>query len=304
MSNILITGGAGFIGSHLADALLAQNHRVIIIDNLSTGSFDNLSDKAIFRQYDITDPLLSDLFDAYRFDYVFHLAAQINLRHSIKFPQIDAKTNILGSLNVLENCVRTKVKQVIFASTGGAIYSINHSLPWNENTPTDPLSPYGLAKQTVENYLHFFHCQHGLQYTILRLANVYGSRQLTQSEAGVISIFVEQALANEPLTIFGDGAATRDFIEVSDVVNAFIFVMKKKLTDCFNVSSKTQISIKELAEQILTLTGSKSKIQYKDAIPGEIKDTCLDASKLKEFGWRNKVSLNEGLQKVLNWYKA
>jgi UDP-glucose 4-epimerase len=302
MAKCLITGGLGFIGSHLVDALIEQDHQVVVVDDLSTGTLVNGNSEAIYCPGDITQKSLAQVFDDNQFEYVFHLAAQINLRHSIKDPQFDAHTNILGSLNVLENCVRTGVRQVIFASTGGAIYWPVASLPWNEGTTLTPLSPYGIAKLTVEKYLRFFQHEHGLRSTILRYSNVYGPRQISISEAGVISIFIERALKNQDLVIYGDGKQTRDFVYVDDVISANLLAMEKGLSGAYNVSSNTQCSVQEIADRILTETKSQSQLGYTDPIAGEVRDTRLENSKLRSEGWENKIPLFVGLEKTIGWF--
>ena len=298
-----VVGGAGFIGSHLVDALLARGDQVVVIDNLSTGNEANLDRRALFEECDINDPMVADIFDDEQFDYVFHLAAQINLRHSLKHPAQDAEINILGSLNLLENCVRTKVKRVIFSSTGGAIYDPEVSLPWTETSPTNPQSPYGIAKLTVERYLDFFKRQYNLPSTILRYSNVYGPRQDAKGEAGVVAIFMERALKGEPLIIFGDGSQTRDFIYVDDVVQANLLAMDKGLDGIYNVSSDYQVSILDLAAD-LELTLRTKPIEFADPIPGEVLDTCLSADKLIAQGWSMRVMMDEGLAKTLEWFRS
>lgn len=309
MSNILCTGGAGFIGSHIVDALIKRGHQVVIVDNLATGKSSNINSSAIFNRCDINSVRLNGIFDEFSFDYVFHLAAQINLRHSIKEPQQDAETNIVGSLNVLENCVRTKVKRVIFSSTGGAMYSskaafrLSSRLPFSETSKTEPESPYGLAKLTIEKYLHMFNKLYGLKSTILRYSNVYGPRQNSKGEAGVISIFIEKALKNEDIMIFGNGNQTRDFIYVDDVVKANMLALDTELDDVFNVSSNTQYSVNEVAEKILQYTNSESKTIHADPIKGEMLHTRLNADKLKLHGWNPTWNIDGGIQTTIDYFK-
>lgn len=289
------------IGSHLVDRLISLGHKVIIIDDLSTGNINNVNSEAIFINKSITDDL-TDIFDEYCFDYVFHLAAQINLRHSIKEPKYDANINIIGSLNIIEYCVKFKVKKVIFSSTGGAIYSSDNDLPFKETSKVDPESPYGLAKLTVENYLKFFSKVDKLDYVILRYSNVYGPRQNHLSEAGVISIFIKNALENKTITIFGDGNQTRDFINVEDVIDANIFAMDK-LTGIYNVSSNIQISVNEICQKILGLIDTTSDIYYSPAIVGEMRNSVLSWDKINhESRWVPKIDLNEGLEKTVQYF--
>ncbi len=303
MSVCLVTGGAGFIGSHVVDALLAQGHKVVVLDDLSTGNGRNIDvTKSTLIVRDIAG-YIEDLFDTYKFDYVFHLAAQINLRHSIKEPQNDAKTNIVGSLNILENCVRANVKRVIFSSTGGAIYSPEESLPFSEESKAAPKSPYGLAKLTVESYLNIFQKIHGLKSTIFRYSNVFGPRQNAKGEAGVISIFIERALRNDDLIIFGDGNQTRDFVYVDDVVQANMLAFEAELDGIYNVSSNIQHSVNDIAHKIIEEIQTSSKIIHTDAIPGEMAHTQLSADKLIKAGWKPKWDMNKGVEATTNYFK-
>lgn len=296
---VLITGGAGFIGSHLTDALIKQEHQVVVIDNLSTGTIDNFNIFPTFYKEDITDPhIIRKIFDKHQFDYVFHLAAQINLRHSIKEPAFDAGINIVGSLNIIENCIRTNVKKLIFSSTGGAIYSPNAPLPWNEQSATNPQSPYGLAKLTVERYLQL----HQLPHVALRYSNVFGPRQHSKSEAGVVSIFIEKALKREDPTIFGDGSQTRDFVFVDDVVRANLLAMD--LLGTYNVSSNTQTSINDIANTILKKTNSSSQIIHADPIAGELLHTRLSSEKLIKMGWKMEWDMEDGIEKTIEYFRS
>lgn len=295
----LITGGAGFIGSHLTDILLKQDHQVVVIDNLSTGTFDNFNIFPTFYKEDITDPdAIERIFDKHQFDYVFHLAAQINLRHSIKNPSHDARTNIVGSLNIIENCIRTNVKKLIFSSTGGAIYSPAAKLPWDEQSETNPQSPYGLAKLTVEKYLQLYQ----LPYVALRYSNVFGPRQSARGEAGVIAIFIEKALKGENLTIFGDGSQTRDFAFVDDVVRANLLAMD--LEGTYNVSSNTQTSVNDIADMILKKTNSPSQIIHAAPIAGELLHTRLSSEKLIQTGWKSEWGMEDGIEKTIEYFRS
>lgn len=296
---ILISGGAGFIGSHLTDAIIKQTHQVVVIDNLSTGTIDNFNIFPTFYKEDITDPdAIKRIFDKHQFDYVFHCAAQINLRRSIKEPAYDAHTNIVGSLNIIENCIRTNVKKLIFSSTGGAIYSPNAMLPWNEQSETNPQSPYGLAKLTVEKYLQL----QQLPYVALRYSNVFGPRQHSKSEAGVVSIFIEKALKGEDLTIFGDGSQTRDFVFVDDVVRANLLAID--LAGTYNVSSNSQTSVNGIATMILKKTNSPSQIIHAAPITGELLHTKLSAEKLIKMGWKADWDIERGIEKTIEYFRS
>lgn len=304
MSTVLVTGILGFIGSHIQDKLIESGHTVVGIDNSSTGKFENLNPAATLIDIDIVDDL-SELFDQFKFDQVFHLAAQINLRYSLKQPQNDAYTNIIGSLNLIENCARTKVQRIIFSSTGGAIYSPDAPLPWTEQSEAVPASPYGISKLTVEKYLEFFYRTYGLKYTALRYSNVFGPRQSAHGEAGVVSILTEKALKNEDLTIFGTGLQTRDFCFVDEVVRSNLLASERGLDGIYNVSHNNQISVQHIAEQILKLIPeSTSKIVYGPAIPGELQTTQLSYDKIAKFGWKADISFEDGLKKTVEWYKT
>jgi UDP-glucose 4-epimerase len=297
MSCILCTGGAGFIGSHIVDALISQNHQVIVIDNLSTGNPINVNPKAIFYKIDINSDL-NWLFRVNTIDYVFHHAAQINLRHSITDPHFDANQNILGSLNVIHTAAKHHVKKLFFASTGGAIYDGMSPLPWREDTLAAPASPYGLAKLTIEKYLDLYNKLHNLEYVALRYSNVYGERQNSKGEAGVISIFIDKIKEGKDITIFGDGEQTRDFVCVHDVVSANLHALNNNLNGIFNVSTDTETSIKQIAEFLIQ--DKKIQITHLPAILGEIKNTRLSFAKLANTGWQPKYNLFSTLQLMMN----
>ena len=298
MSKILCTGGAGFICSHLVDRLIDLGHNVVVVDDLSTGKRKNVNKKANMILIGLTDAM-QDVFNYHKFDYVFHLAAQINLRKSIENPYLDAHVNILGSLNVLENAARTGVKKVIFASSGGAVYSKFAAQPWTENSPVEPESPYGLAKFTVEQYLRIFKVTRGLEFAALRYSNVYGPRQNAEGEAGVVSIFADRARKNLDLIVFGDGLQTRDFIYVDDVVQANLHVLENDLSGIYNVATEQTTNVNEVADVILRHTKSDSRLIHGDAIPGELKMTALSSRKLRETGWAPQIGFADGISKTL-----
>jgi len=301
---ILVTGGAGFIGANLVSELLSENCRVVVIDNLSTGREENLNPAAVFFNVDICDKKINEIFEKEKPDIVFHLAAQVNVRESVKDPIKDAKINILGSLNVLENCKKIGVKKIIFASTGGAIYGEASIIPTPENYPEFPLSPYGAAKLSVERYLNYYHKNFYLNFVILRLANVYGPMQNPFGEAGVISIFCNKALRGENPVIFGDGKQTRDFVYVKDVVSAFISAAESDKTGIFNVGTGKESDINYVFSKIKELAGLSYSPSYAPAQQGEQKRSCLDYSKInKEFAWTPKYSLEDGLQETLKWFE-
>lgn len=298
VKKIVVTGGCGFIGSHLVDALILKGYEVVVIDNLSTGSF--LHPEALLYHEDIKDAdTINYIFKNEKPNIVFHLAAQINLRDSINNPKNDCEINILGGLNVIEASLKNNVEKFIFSSTGGAIYSESSSLPWNENSLTYPVSPYGLSKLTLERYLELYNRLHGLNYISLRYSNVFGERQTPKGEAGVISIFLDKIKKKEDLVIFGNGEQTRDFIHVSDVVSANLMTLDLNINGTFNVSTNVETSINTVADKLLFITGSNSKIDYKHKINGEILHSVLDNKRFKSLGWKPRVNLQEGLEKTV-----
>jgi len=303
----LVTGGAGFIGSHLVDELINQNHEVAIIDNLSTGIKENINPKAKFYKVDILDNKpVAEVFSKEKEnpDFVFHLAAQINVRRSVEDPAFDASTNIVGSLNVLENCRKYNVKKIIFASSGGTIYGKAPVIPTPEESPEIPLCPYGVAKLSVEKYINYYHKIYGLNFAILRLANVYGPRQNVKGEAGVVAIFSEKMLAKQNVIINGDGLQTRDFVFVGDVVEAIILAMKSGQTGIFNVGTGLETNVNTIFKKTRELVNSDCEELHGAAIPGEIERSCLGFSKInKSFGWQPHFDLERGLLETTSWFK-
>jgi len=304
MKKVLVTGGAGFIGSHLVDKLIENGHEVVVIDNLSTGKKKNLNKRARFYKLDIRNPKLAEIFKKEKPKIVFHFAAQINLRKSVEDPIEDAKTNIIGSLNILENCRKYKVKKVIFASTGGAIYGEAKIIPTPESYPADPLSPYGIAKFAVEKYLNYYYKVFGLPFISLRLANVYGPRQNLKGEAGVIAIFCDKMLNGTQPIINGNGRQTRDFIYIDDVIEAAILAMKEKKSGIFNIGTAKETTINTIFRKLKKLTGSSCKEIHAPSKPGEQKRSCLDYKKAKKgLKWQPKYNLDKGLRETAEWFK-
>jgi len=308
---ILVTGGAGFIGSHLVDALIRRGHKVVVIDNLSTGKKENINKKAKFYKIDICSPKIEEIFKKEKPEIVFHFAAQINVRKSVEDPIFDAKVNILGSLNVIQNFVQLRTSNFqlptfIFTSTGGAIYGEAKRVPTPEDYPANPISPYGIAKLTVENYLKFYKENFGLKFISLRFSNVYGPRQDPRGEAGVVAIFIEKLLRGERPTIFGDGNQTRDFIFVEDAVSACLKAMEYKgKKEIFNIGTGIETSINELYQIISKLLNTKIKPKYAPEKPGDLKRSCLDISLAKrELKWKPKFDLEKGLQKTIKNLKS
>lgn len=296
----LVTGGAGFIGSHLVDRLINDGHEVMVLDNLSTGDIANVNSQAKFTKGDICDKKdMADYGESIGpVDFVYHLAAQINLRKSFEDPGFDTEVNVIGSLNVMELAKKCNAK-FIFASSGGAIYSPHVQTPWNVHDKVNPKSPYGMNKHLVEKYLKMLK----LNYAILRLANVYGPRQNHKGEAGVISIFIHNILNNEDLTIFGSGEQKRDFIYVDDVVEAFLAVTNKEQESVYyrirNVGTQKGTSINGIAQMVLDAMGSNKEIRHAKAIPGELKNSSLICG---WNGWIPQISLKDGIEQTVKYF--
>ncbi len=306
MSNILVTGGAGFIGSHLVDALLQQGHKIVVVDNLSTGKVDNMNRAALFYQQSVQDSeMMERVFQLHKFDYVFHLAAQASVSVSVKEPSKDAQTNIIGTLVLLEKSVKYGVKKFIFSSTGGAIYGDGVITPTPEDVEPRPISPYGIAKRSVEMYLEFFKKEYNLDYVSLRYANVYGPRQDPNGEAGVVAIFTARMLKNEAVTIFGDGEYVRDYVYVKDVVQANLLALKEGISGVYNVGTGVGTTVNQLFKILSRLTGYQKEPVYGSHRKGDLRKSILDSSKAKkELGWNPQTSLEEGLALTVEYFKA
>ncbi len=301
---VLVTGGAGFIGSHIVDRLIKDNHKVVVIDNLSTGKKENLNKKAKFYKMNICSNDLADVFKKEKFDYVFHFAAQIDVRKSVEDPIKSAKDNILGSLNILENCRINKVKKIIFASTGGAIYGDANIIPTPESYPENPLSPYGIEKLAVDKYLNYYYKVFKLPYVSLRLGNVYGPRQNSKGEAGVVAIFADKMIKGENPIINGTGENTRDFVYVEDVVDATMLAMKSKKIGVYNIGTGKETDINTIFNTLKKILNSDCKEMYGKAKEGEQERSCLDSSKGKrELGWKSEYNIEKGLKKTINIFK-
>ena len=301
---ILVTGGAGFIGSNLVDTLINLGHEVAIIDNLSTGQRQNLNPKAKFYEASIRDDAVSKIFEEEKPDIVNHHAAQIDVRKSGDDPVADAEENILGSLNIILNCVKFGVKKLIYASTGGAIYGDPEYLPADENHPINPISQYGVSKHTVEHYIYLYNVLHELEYTILRYANVYGERQNPFGEAGVVAIFATQMLTGKESTIFGPGDKTRDYVHVSDVVEANIKAIDTGKNTIVNIGTGIETSDQQVFDTLADVLEYKSPPKYASVRKGEVSRICLECSKAgKELGWKPKLSFKEGIARAAEFYK-
>ncbi|HJT21426.1 MAG TPA: SDR family oxidoreductase [Nitrospira sp.] len=301
---VLVTGGAGFIGSHLVDRLVQEGHEVIVVDNLSTGKRRNLNRASRFYKLDIQGWRLERVFRNERPNVVMHLAAQMDVRKSVQDPIFDAQVNILGTLNVLEQSVKHGVRKIVFSSSGGAIYGEQDVYPAPESHSTKPLSPYGLSKLCGEQYLSYFQRVGGLQVVSLRYANVYGPRQDPEGEAGVVAIFIQKLLNNEQPVINGNGRQTRDFVFVEDVVEANLAVMGQEAEGIYNVGTGVETSINDLFRILVQHTGSTCKEVHGPAKKGEQARSVVDSSKLRqEMSWEPKMNLTDGLKRTVEYFR-
>ena len=301
---IVVTGGAGFIASHIVDAYIQLNHEVYIIDDLSTGQTRNLNSRAKVYNLDIADPRAGRLIAEIRPQVLNHHAAQMDVRRSVADPTFDARVNIIGFINLLEACKDTGVKRVIFSSSGGAVYGDREPIPATEAHETLPLSPYGVSKLTGELYLGYYSMAFGLPYVALRYANVYGPRQSTKGEAGVVAIFISQLLAGKNPVINGDGKQTRDYVFVGDVVRANIAALDSESTGAVNIGTGRETDVVTLCELLRQGVGSQVKPVHGPAKPGEQRRSCLATSlAAAALGWRPEVELEEGLRRTIAYYR-
>ena len=304
-TKILVTGGAGFIGSHLVDRLIQEGNEVIVVDNLSTGKRKNVNKKAQFYKMDIQSKRIERVFRNERPLIVVHLAAQMSVRHSTDDPGFDAQVNILGTINVLEHAVRQGVRKVTFASSGGVVYGEQEIFPASESHRTEPLSPYGISKLAGEKYLAYYANATGLRYVALRFANVYGPRQDSEGEAGVVAIFSKQMLDGGQPIVNGTGKQTRDFIYVDDAVEAILVTLGEDVQGIFNVGTGQETTINECYGIIKSLTKCQCKELYGAAKKGEQFRSVLDVTKLREvFGWDPQVTLQEGLTRTVDFFRG
>lgn len=304
MTKILVTGGAGFIGSNLVDKLILEGNQVVVLDDLSSGKQDYINPKVKFYKLDILSDKVDEIFAQESFDYVYHLAAQIDVRTSVSNPALDNKINVLGGLNILEKAKKYNVKKVIFASTGGAIYGEAEEIPTSETSPTYPVSPYGINKLAFEKYLNYYFKVYGLDYTILRFANVYGPRQFKGGEAGVIAIFIDNAVKNKTSVQYGDGKQTRDFVFVFDVVSALSKAKDVSYQGEINISLGREVSLLEVREKIAEALGSEIEVREEAPKLGEQRRSCLSRKLAKEIlNWEPKFDLKEGIKETINWAK-
>lgn len=303
---IIVTGGAGFIGSHVVNAFIESGHEVVIVDDLSTGRKSNLNPAARFYQIDIRDPQIEEIFRTEQPDFISHHAAQMDVRRSVADPLFDADVNILGSLKLIEYAKKYAIKKFIYISTGGAVYGEPEYLPCDENHPINPICQYGASKHTVEHYLYMYHVNYGLKYTVLRYPNVYGPRQDPHGEAGVVAIFCGKMLADEQVTINGDGEQTRDYVYVGDCARANVMVADENIASgIYNLGSGKGTSVNEIFTGLRDTTGYKLAPVYGPAKVGETRFIYLSADKAaRELGWQPTVSLAEGLRKTVDYFRV
>lgn len=301
--SILVTGGAGFIGSHVVDALQADGVAVTVLDNLSSGNAANLSEKTVLKAGDVRDSQVVREAVSDGVDCIFHLAAQIDVRRAVTDPALDMQVNVGGTINVLQACVEAHVRRFIMSSTGGALYGEPSKLPASEQSPILPLSPYGVSKYCAELYTGYFRRTCGLETVILRYANVYGPRQDPSGEAGVVGIFARRILLGQPCIVYGDGEQTRDFVFVGDVAQANMSAMQGPL-GAFNIGTAVETSVNQLLATFERIVGHPVARDYVPARSGEVQRIALDAAKARhELGWQPSVSLEAGLEQTIEWCK-
>jgi len=302
---ILISGGAGFIGSHVTDAFVAAGHHVSVIDDLSSGRRENLNPQATFYHLDVQDPGVAEVMRRERPEVLCHHAAQMDVRRSVADPVFDAKVNLVGLLNLMEHGRVNGLQRVLFASTGGAIYGEQDVYPAPETHKTEPISPYGVAKLATERYLFFYSVAYGISYAALRYANVYGPRQNPHGEAGVVAIFAEKLLRGEPPVINGDGKQTRDYVYVGDLVRANLAALTSDFTGAVNLGTGIETDVNAIFQHLRTLSGSTAPEQHGPAKPGEQRRSVIDNSLAQRvLGWRPEVSLQDGLRETLAFFRA
>ncbi len=303
--NVLVTGGAGFIASHVADEYINEGHNVIIVDNLFTGKEENLNKKAEFYKLDVCDSGIENIFKDKKIDLVNHHAAQLDVRKSVENPIFDAQVNIIGSLNLLENAVKYGVKKFIFASSGGVMYGESGEVPPDEGSSVNPISPYGVAKLAVERYLAYYAYVRGLKYTVLRYGNVYGPRQDPFGEAGVVAIFSTAMLNDKKVMIYGDGEQLRDYVFVRDLVKTSILSAEKGDNEIINIGTGETSSVNTLFEEMKKITTYGRNPVYKDKRPGELFKSSLNVEKAKKaLGWEPKTALAEGLSETIGYFRG
>jgi len=302
MSKILVSGGAGFIGSTLVDKLILAGNQVVVIDNLFSGRQDYINPAAKFYKIDIGSPEISEIFKTEKFDFVYHLAAQIEVSKSMIDPIRDNQVNVLGAWNILENCRLNNIKKIIFSSTGGAIYGEADEIPTTESFPAYPISFYGIHKLTFEKYLNCYYRVYGLDYTILRFANVYGPRQFKGGEAGVIAIFIDNAVKGLESIQYGDGKQTRDFVYVDDVIEGLYLAKDITCHGEINIGSEIETNLLDIRRDIEKALGRKIIVKEVSGKPGEQRRSCLSYRRAKEvLNWEPKIKLEEGIKRTIEW---
>ena len=300
---VLVTGGAGFIGSHVVDLFVAEGHQVVVVDDLSTGKGENLNHEARFYRVDIRSSELEKVFATEKPEVISHHAAKANVRESMEKPILYAEVNILGSLNLLELSRKYGVRKIIYASTGGAVYGEPQYLPVDEDHPINPLDPYGASKHHVEHYLYLYRANYGLAYTVLRYPNVYGPRQDPYGEAGVVAIFAHQMLQNRQAVINGSGEQERDFVYVGDVARSNLLALERGDGGIYNLGSGIGTSINEIFDRLKAITGYQGDKVHGPPKPGEVFKIRLDASRAREeLGWVPQISLEEGLRRTVEYF--
>jgi UDP-glucose 4-epimerase len=303
--NILVTGGAGFIGSNVADAYIAAGHNVVILDNLYMGNKKNVNPKAKFYKTDIRDAKVKDIVKKENIEVINHHAAQISVPDSVKSPLFDADINIKGTLNMLEAARLNKIKKFIFISSGGTVYGSKVKLPATENNPLTAESPYGISKVSGEHYVRFYTAQYGIKHTILRYSNVYGPRQIPHGEAGVVAIFIKLIMSGKAPVIFGDGKCIRDYVYAGDVARANVQALDKGDNEAFNIGTGVQTDVNQLYKQIQKATGfdkPAGSAQYRE---GDLPANFLDAGKAaKVLGWKPEVDLEKGIMATYEYFKV
>jgi len=297
---VLVTGGAGFIGSRVTAAYLAAGYEVLVVDDLSHGQRSKVPAGARFEELDIRNPVIEEILRAFRPDVVNHHAAQVAVRDSIARPVYDADINVLGSLRLIEACRVVGVAKFIYSSSGGAAVGEPQYLPVDEQHPVLPLSPYGISKQTVEHYLRFYGQTHGLRYTVLRYANVYGPGQDAEGEAGVVAIFIRRMLADQEVVVYGDGQQTRDFVHVDDIVQGNMLALEHGDGGVYNLGTGQQTTINTIFSELKHITDYGRAPRHVPALPGEVRYICLDAGRAaRELSWNAVTPLKEGLQQTV-----
>ncbi len=302
---VLVTGGAGFIGSHIAEHLLERGHEVAVVDDLSSGKRENIPEGARFYEADVRTGC-AEVFGGFRPEALCHQAAQMDVRRSVREPDFDADVNVLGTVRLLQNCVEHGVSRVVFASTGGAVYGEQREFPAPEDHPQYPVSPYGVSKLAGERYLHYYRVQYGLVYHALRYANVYGPRQDPHGEAGVVAIFCGNLAAGRPSTIFGSGEQTRDYVHVGDVARANVLALEGDApVGAYNVGTGVETSVNELYGLLREAAGSGLAPEHGPAKPGEQSRSSVDPGKaLDALNWRPEVGLAAGLEETLRYFSV